>query len=647
MIEFHNYLKLKGIGRRAFYYQLEQGKIFKKEVGRRIFVIDPQLSISDEAKLTLKQEALKELEMLTLRANAHRPKDLEAGKKYHSKEINAIITQMLETVSIWQKRGVDLRGWSRAACYRKIENPEALKRKTRSDIFGNKNEQLANPVVYEKLKALYFKRFFESKEKFPSKRRICKQISMFCRKNEEFYEIAAIPFSTLYDNIKKMHERYAHEIIHLYKNNYSDLSKHRVYNEGAFTADMEFMEWYAIDDHVHEIEGAWIFNTVKGEWEKKKVYSWVCIECKTMFPIVYHTQADNFNGDDIKLLLLKALMNAGRPVKGILMDNGLASTKRCRELLDRLGVKHDSGKAYDWMHKAIQERIFGFVKTEFASEWNNYIGGGRSEVRHTSNKMSPEQCDFTAKQYIDRFDNYMEGFYQTVERDRTDNYKKVTISVREDFENRWLKFTPEYIDAVKLRFSYMLNKVAKMSLQHLSLGNEGVYTAGYDNMLDPVLQMRDYMCYYNPLDLSECDIYALENILIQKTGEMIEKGQYVATLSRMRDKVPETKRRENAILNKKNFKMLKAYAENTVDITLAENFDAFGPELNEKGQILDTRKGLHQKALMIMQDAENKVKEVVIPDTKKRGRKPAEEAELTPEELQSLKDITESGEYDD
>lgn len=647
MIELSEYLELKEIGRRAFYYQLEQKKIFKKEIGGVTFVIDPELELSDDTKLALKEQVNRELGLLAIKAHAYRPKDLAEGKRFRCKEINKIVAQMVETVNAWKKRGVKLRGWSKAACYRKIEDTSNLKRQRRSDIFANKNPQLANPAVYEKFKSLYYLQYDNNKAERPSLRTICERMIMYAQKREEFYEIASIPFSTVYDNVRKLNDRFAHSLVHQAKNNLSHLMKNRVYVEGAFTADMGFMEWYAMDDHVMEVDGALVYNKVKDEWEKRKVYLWTVIECKTFYPIAYHIQTDNFNSDDIKLLMLKALMNTGRPVKGILMDNGLASSKKCQEFLNRLGIVHDSGKAYDWMHKAVQERIFGFVKNEFCTEWNNYIGGGRSEVRHTGEKMSPELCDYTIDEFISKFDDYMEGFYQRKPRSRTDNYEKIEISIREDFENRYLYYEPQYLDPVKLRSAFMVSKVAYMSLQHLSLGNFGVYTVDLDNLLDPVLQERNYLCTYIPLDLSEIDIYAMEDILIQKTGEMILKGERVATLYRMREKMPEAKRKDVAILNNKNLKLIRAYAENTVNIAIAENFSSFSPELNEKGQLTDTRKLLTEKTISIMKDAEFKAKEVIIPEQKKRGRKASEEiAELSHEEIENIDAILKSGDYE-
>lgn len=646
MIPLQKYLDLKGIGKRAFYYQIEQKKIFKKELDGEIFVIDPEISMSDEARMTLRADANKELELLVLKANAYRPKYLPEGTKFHCKEIKQIVNEIQTKANIWRRKGVELRGWSKSACYKKIENPGLLNRKKRSDLFVCKNPQLAKPSVYESLKSLYMKLYFNNHCKKPSLRMICKKIQMKAQKTEEFYEIASIPFSTLYDNVRKINERYAHGLVHLQQNNASHFARKRAYVEGAFTADIGFMEWFAMDDHVMEVEGAWVYNEIKSIWEKKKVYLWTVIECKTLYPIAYHIMADNFNAEDIKLLMLRSLTNIGQPTKGILMDNGLASSRKCSEFLDRLGIIHDPGPAYEPMHKAVQERIFGFIKNEFCSDWSNYIGGGREEVRHTTKKLSPEECDFTVKEFIEKFDDYMEGFYQTNIRTRTDDYKKVETSIRDDFEKRYLDYLPQFIDPVKLRASFMVAKVKYFSLQHLLFGDQGVFIPDTDKILDPVLQERNYLCYYNPLDLSEIDMYAMEDILIQKTGEVIEEGQLVATLYNQRGKSAELKRKQVAVINKKNNKRLREYISDTVDLTIAENFSSFSPELNEKGQLTDTRLQLTEKASSIMYDAEYKMKQVLVPEVKRRGRKPAEEAELTSDDLESLNEVLKGGEYD-
>lgn len=646
MIEKGKYMQLKDISVRTYYNHVEQKKIFPTVVEGVTYVIDPSVAMSDQAQKALKLEAVKELETLAMRGNALRPKEIPEGKRFRSKEINKIVADMQDVVAKWVRIGVQLRGWSKAACYRKIEDLSKLSRQRRSDLFERKQEQLKKDDVYEKLKSLYAKAYFDNYEKKPSLREITKQIQMYAQSKEEFYELAAVPFSTLYDNVQKLKERYAHELVHQYYNNHSHLLRNRAYVDGAFTADIKFMEWFSIDDHVMEVDGALVWNETKRMFEKKKVYLWMIVEVKTLFPVAYHIQANNFNADELKYLMMQSLMNMGAPVKGILMDNGLAASKKCQDFLDRLGILHDSGEAYDWMHKAVQERSFGFIKKEFCSQWANYIGGGRTEVRHASRKMSPEETTFTVQEFIKQFDDYVEGWYQTKERDRTDNFEKVKISIRADFENRYMTYDKIPVNPVKLRFCFCETKLAKMSLQHLTLGDRGLYTPDIGNVLDPVLQNRNYQCYYNPLDDSEIDIYACDDILIQKTGEYYNRGDYVCTLYRQRGKMPEQKRKEVAVLNNKNFKRIKEYVQDTVDIAIAENFHAFAPELNEKGQLIDTRTQLLDKATEIMQDAEMKVKEVLIPETKKRGRKPSEEAQLSDDELNGLNSIVERGEYD-
>lgn len=314
----------------------------------------------------------------------------------------------------------------------------------------------------------------------------------------------------------------------------------------------------------------------------------------------------------------------GRPVKGILMDNGLASSNKCIQFLDRLKINHDPGPAYEPLHKAVQERIFGFIKNEFCAQWPNYIGGGRSEVRHTGKKLSPEETTFTIKEFIQQFDDYMEGFYQTNTRTRTDNYVQCEISIREDFEKRYLSFQKSHIKPIDLRKAYSESVIKRMGYQSLLFGKRGLFNPSLSSPLHPVLCDRNYLVHYLPTDLSEIDIYATEDILIQQTGEYYTKGQLVATLYNQIGKVSAEKQRLTQVLKKKMTKAVKQLTESTVDVAIAKDVHAFAPELNQKGQLIDTRRELVDKVSSVIEDASNKALEVTVPQFEKRGRKPVE-----------------------
>jgi hypothetical protein len=633
MIELNKYLALKGIKKRAFHYKVDQKKIFKHKVGNVTFVIDPKINVSDEAKITLTDEAKKELDALIIEAHSLRTESLRIAKQTlkktpHNPQITSIVSRIQERLKVWKSKGVALRGYSPQACYKKINDVNLLSRQRRGDLFEVKNNVLSNPDVYKKLEALVLKLYDDDGRKEPSIRMICKRIVMQAKADEEFYELAAIPFSTLYDHAKKIIDRLGAKHKHLLENNYSEFNRKRPYVWGAHTADINFMEYFTMDDHVMEIDGALEYNTITGQWEKKKVYLWTIMEAKTLQKLAYKLKPTSFNSDDIKLLMLEALTNAGRPLKAILMDNGLGSSTKCNQFLDRLKINHDPGPAYEPLHKSVHERSWGFIKNEFCAQWPNYIGGGRSEVRHTSKRLSPEECTFTFNEFSKAFDKYMEGFFQTNIRTRTEYNEKEEISIRDNFTRYYTQTEKQEIESSLLRTSYMEYKVKFFGYQSLVWSGKGLFNPSINNSLHPVLCDRNYLCYYNPLDWSAIDMYAMEDILIQETGEYYLKGTLVATLYNQYGKSSQEKQKLTSTLRKKHTKATRQLTAATVDLGIAENVHAFSDELNEKGQLLDTRKQLSERVSIDITSGVNRALEVTVPDFKKRGRKAVELDEM-------------------
>lgn len=633
MIELNKYLALKGIKKRAFHYKVDQKKIFKHKVGNVTFVIDPEINVSDEAKITLTDEAKKEIDALIIEAHSLRTESLRIAKQTlkktpHNPQITSIVSRIQERLKVWKSKGVALRGYSPQACYKKINDVNLLSRQRRGDLFEVKNNILSNPESYKKLEALVLELYDGDGRKEPSIRMICKRIVMKSKADEKFYELAAIPFSTLYDHAKKIIDRLGAKHKHLLENNYSEFNRKRPYVWGAHTADINFMEYFTMDDHVMEIDGALEYNTINGQWEKKKVYLWTVMEAKTLQKLAYMLKPTSFNSDDIKLLMLQAITNAGRPLKAILMDNGLGSSTKCSQFLDRLKINHDPGPAYEPLHKSVHERSWGFIKNEFCAQWPNYIGGGRSEVRHTSKRLSPEECTYTYKEFEKAFDKYMEGFFQTNIRTRTEYNDKEEISIRDNFNRYYMQYDKQMIDPCELRTSYMECVVKFFGYQSLVWSGKGLFNPSINNSLHPVLCDRSYLCYYNPLDWSAIDMYAMEDILIQDTGEYYLKGTKVATLYNQYGKSSQEKQKLTSILRKKHTKATRQLVTATVDLGIAENFHAFSDELNEKGQLLDTRKQLADRVTSDIESGANTALQVTIPDFKKRGRKAVELDEM-------------------
>lgn len=615
-MRLETYLKQQGISKRTLYNRISEGTIFTyTDKGVRHVVERSELANSKIRKKIIK-EIVAEFEPLISRG--HFNPDSRAD----------IVQEIQMKVEEWKDRGVEIKGWSSVSCYRKMKTMK-LQRQTRSDKFSRKNPILQDSDAYQKLKALVYNFYQGDKSKRPSVRLVTQRIEMLSKKREEYWELAAIPRSTLRDNVTKIIDRFAIDEKHVMENAYNSHRRKRLYNEGAFTRDLKFMETFMLDDKVMDVAGTQVWNELRGKFETRKIYMWMVIEGKTMFPLAYEIKTREFKAEDVKQLLLKALMQMGRP-KVVLMDNGLAATKKCVELLDRLGIAHDPGPAYEPLHKQPVERMFGtgFVKTEFNAQWKNYIGGGRAEVRHTGKRLSPEEADHTVEQFIREFDNYIEGFYQIREREITDeDFKKELISIRDNFNRHYMYYEKEMIDPVKLRLANMEYAIKKVGYQMLEFGKHGIYSPSPGHEIHPVLCDKKYAVYYNPLDMQSVDLYAIEDHLIEETGETKEKGMFVATFESLRSKSNRERQALVAETNKKFEKQLRKAAESAIDVNLAKGVHAFMPELNEAGSILNKREELHEKMRELESDFKHRATRIDIPESKKASRVNLDEPE--------------------
>lgn len=585
MIEFNQYADLKGITTRTLYRWIGESKVLPHNTSKGIFIIDPAMGLSKDSRAVIMKEKKKEFEAAILKAHNNRV--------INSTIVETTTRDILKQVEDLKKNfGIKMNGFSATSIWRKINKPSKLKRKKRNDFGKIKIEVLQDMEVQDKILGIAYQ-YYEN-DGTGSVSLLADNILRYSAKNEDFYEIASLKKSTLYDHLRKKIDQYGLKILHRMKNNYHKYIAGRIYNEGAFTRDIQFMDFLAIDDHVQEVAGAYVFNQVSGKYELKKIYLWSIIECKTWRVVAYRIKTDPFNTEDIKMLVLEALMSIGRPVKGILMDNGLAATKPCQEMLDRLGIPHDPGPAYEPLHKAVIERSFGFVKNEFNAKWKNYIGGKRSEVRHSSKKLSPEQCDYTIEKYIHEFDRYINGFYETRERTRTDNQEKVKICIRDDFDSRYSSYEKQELDRSQIRQAYMRRIKKTLKWFCIEMGRDlGTYACEEPLFLS--LDEREYWVCYNPLDMNYIDILIAQDFIVPETGEELNEGDHVATLKAVKYLGNEERQALVSKIRKQYNKSARKAIKGIEEMFIVENIDVFDTEVSDQGHLIDARKELRKE----------------------------------------------------
>ncbi|HRI46923.1 MAG TPA: hypothetical protein PK559_07455 [Ignavibacteriaceae bacterium] len=588
MIELTEYCRQKNISRRWANKLIATGKleiIIKDKI--KYVVAESGSIVSEGAIVIMKKEAEKEISRLIVQEQNRN----QTGGDYSRR--TEVVDEITGIVELYKTKGVILKGYSVSNITRKIngdicqvdKSANIVVRSTRKDKFEFKNKVLSNPEQLKKLVNLAFG--YYSKDANKSIRKTAIKVMMFSRENENYYELATIPRSTIIRCLTKIAQQNAWSKYHDLKNNYHELESRKIYNQGAFT-NMKFMEWLAIDDHVMEVSGVYKWNSVKKDWELRKVYMWSIIEIKTQMIVAYKIKADSFSANDVKEVLLQALMNIGKPINGILMDNGLAHAKECQEMLNRLKIEFDSGFAYEPTHKAPKERTYGYWKTELMSNFKNYIGGGRSEVRHSTKRLSPEQAELKFDEFINLCDKYVEGFYQTKPRLRETENGKIDISIRDWFNELYQQYEVQHLNPVDLRNAFMGNIVKKLHYNYINF-RDNIYMV--DDVLHPALDDRKYLMQYNPLDLQCVDIYALEDIKLSEE-KVIRKGELVATL-RGQKYMGDQERQDQVSKIRKNYKKaIRNMTEASVDMAIVNSVDPFCDELNRAGQLIETRKEL-------------------------------------------------------
>ncbi|MBK9333877.1 MAG: hypothetical protein IPM96_16080 [Ignavibacteria bacterium] len=221
-----------------------------------------------------------------------------------------------------QATGIKIKGLSGRTLYGIAEGKRSVYHKLRKDSGTARNPILA--ATKDKIEAMAGHLYMKLGEQ--NYRFVTTWIQELARANESLYEIAAIPQPTLY--------RYVRNFLAPYKSVWDFANDHKTFLkglakvQGAFTDDIEFMDYIAFDDRKADVAGSWYYNDAKQKWELRKVWYWIAIEMLTMMPVGWVILPREPNSEDVVNVLVQSMLKVGLPKKGYLFDNGIGYSER-------------------------------------------------------------------------------------------------------------------------------------------------------------------------------------------------------------------------------------------------------------------------------------------------------------------------------
>ncbi|MCS7054089.1 MAG: hypothetical protein NZM09_10205, partial [Ignavibacterium sp.] len=355
-------------------------------------------------------------------------------------------------------------------------------------------------------------------------------------------------------------------------------------------------------------------------------------------------KTDDLNTKDVILSLVIALKENGLPNKGIIIDNGIGSSKEFKEFFDRLnfGIEYYQcgekivlklGKPYSPTSKAPIERSFGWTKDEFDGyNFRNFVGDNhKKEGIHTSNSLTPEQADYSFEEYDRLFRQYIGGYYETRPRIRIINGKRELISIRDYWEREMKDYVIKPLDERVLRYAMMREKEITIKAGVLSISIEG-YVNDYlpennYSTLPTSFYNKRFKIMYSPDDVSRVDLYALENFVDRVDGLEVKAGDYICTLRAI------SKADEKAmIVSKHNKAVEKATKKIAIKIMEAETDSV----INQDGRIIDAPKLIKREVSKII--SEEQPIQKIFAKAEKKVRQTLEESSkrLSEEDLDEI-----------
>jgi hypothetical protein len=450
-----------------------------------------------------------------------------------------LIQQISDQADAWEAKGFPLKGYSVKSIYRKLlilkkserPTPEALARRQRSDRMQIRNKVLSRN--FERLLPLASALYFENAK--PNIRLLVDLIREYAMLNEDFYEFASIHRDVLARNLKNAFEQSGFKSLHQFLNHHNAWREKLPTVIGAFTDDMNFMDWIGGDDHKSDVSGVWVYDPVAGKNVMKQVQTWAWIEMKTQRVLARVTKAGPITSEDVIKSVIEVVLKYGLPNCGFIVDNGVGYSEEVKRFFLRL-ESHKAilkpSKGYTPTNKANLERIFRYWKEEMDAFYNNFVGPDkRLESRHSGLVLSPEPCEISIDEYDRNIEQFLNGFYSSRHRRRIINGKAVNLSIAEMYDQLYQNFTPDFsINGAKIRYALCDEYVKPFDSKIIIKGHTYIETEA----LPVSFNGQNFKVFYNRFDPSEIDIYALDLLIDRTTGEVWNRGDFVATLKNIR-----------------------------------------------------------------------------------------------------------------
>jgi len=537
MLLIEEYAKVKNLARRTIFYKISQGELFSVIRDGRTYIIEKdELKEQPESiRKEIKKLAEVTLDRMIIRASKGLLKDetgngLDWGDKADAiKKINKIALQ-------YEYAGLPLKsGYSLKSLYRKINNPNAVERKPRADKHVIKNEILKNGAM-DKLRYLASLVFTKHAKKNTSQ--ICKLVLYYAKQEEAYSELNQVPFVTLYRSLNNDFAKSGFKSLHQYLNHYNKFYSNMPVVQGVFTDNIKFMDHFIIDDRKADVYKVKVYNKRTGKDEEKQVTIWSCIEAKTMKVLSVMLKTESFTAEDLILLVAKAFAQYGMPRISIMADNGLARSERFQQFIDRiwLRTKHplhiDFSKAYTPTNKATIELMHALWKNEFDSYFPNFVSPDKiNDSRHQDLSLTPVKADYYFQEYKERFLNYVDTYYQQVDRTRVIDGIRQQISIEKYFNDLWTSWEKIEISNTDLRFAMGIEKITKLKMAGIKLFGDVFLPMQAISL--PLID-RPVKIFYNPNNLNEIDVYALDTMIDGIENKTYNKNDLIVTMYNQR-----------------------------------------------------------------------------------------------------------------
>lgn len=637
------FAKKANLTKRTLYRHIAAGNLKTVKLNGQTYVVEhklkPAQKLSGKQRIELIKEIKEKLDNLIYLGDSECPK--EAIEQIQT-EINSYRLMGITFKGYDNAVKCDVTGYSEKSLYRKITDKKKVKPKSRADKGAIRNQKIAK-LLYTKIMPVAVHIYFRN-SKANLKDTIDRLIE-FSKTEEDFYDVAALEKykTTLYKTLSREFKDLGIRAKHEYLNHYNlYFTKRRATNTGAFTDDINFMDYILGDDNKRNVASAWVYNPKTRQNELKQIKSWTWVEAKTGKVLSFINSYNELNTEDVIFTLIEALQVYGLPKKGLIIDQGIGSSQGFKTFIDRInigleltGEKKISlrlGRPYHPTDKAIIERSFGWTKDEHDSFYDNFVGDNHKlEGRHKGNALTPEKANYTFKDYDDSFRNFIYGYYENRKRRRVINKHTEEISIRDYFNREWEKHTFNSIPERIIRFALQKEREFTYKGGAFTFSFNGIIgdyiPANYYQAMPLGFYGRRMKALYNPMDLTEVDIYAMEDIPDKSEGLFIFKGEYICTLKSVRE-LGKEKQRLVAMHNKALGKLTRKLQ---IELTPGD----VNSVINSKGRLVDATAKVQKKIGEILRE-EKPLEKIALRAVDEVNKQAGYEKKLTIEDLTEL-----------